>query len=126
MQPQADNTTGGPSAHRRPSLLSLIVWGVIGTVTGFVVGGLGLEISGFQGIGGATVNVRVEVFGLTLRQGVGPESMERVIWTWGVAALAAFAALGAWVFLTARLVVGWVGSRTVRAHGSGSGGLFGL
>jgi hypothetical protein len=72
-----------------------------------VVGGLGLTITGNQGVGGSTVSIRVEVFGVKLRQGFGPESMDDVIWTWGVGVLAAFAIAGAAVFLAARGALGW-------------------
>jgi hypothetical protein len=93
-------------ANRWPSAASLVVWGVIGAGTGLVIGALGEVVSGGEGIGGSTVAVRVEVFGLTVRQGVGPESMNHVVWTWGVAILAAFAVVGAALLIAARVVVG--------------------
>ena len=64
------------SRRRWPSVLSLIVWGAIGLVAGFVVGGLAVEVSGGQGVGGTVVNVSVQVFGITVRRGVGPEAMD--------------------------------------------------
>lgn len=80
---------------KRPSMLSIVVWGVIGLVAGVVIGGLAVEVSGPMGVAGATVNVRVEVLGVTVRQGVGPESLERVAWTWGISFIAVFAFIGA-------------------------------
>jgi hypothetical protein len=82
----------------------------MGLVTGFVVGGLGLTVSGNQGLAGSIVSIRVEVFGVKLRQGFGPESMSSVIWTWGVGVLATFAVLGAMLFMGVRSTFSWAAS----------------
>jgi hypothetical protein len=103
---EQDTLTPNSPVNRWPSAVSLAVWALVGFATGFVVGGLGLVVSGAQGVGGSTVGVRVEVFGLIVRQGDGPESMNSVIWTWGVGILATFALVGAILFAVVRLILG--------------------
>ena len=88
---------------KSPSFVSIAVWALIGFAAGFVIGGLSMTVSGAQGAAGKVVNVRVEVLGVIVRQGVGPESMVQVIWTWGAGVLALFAFVGAGVAVGARM-----------------------
>ncbi len=85
--------------------VSLVVWGILGFVVGFIIGAFAVQVIGGLGIGGATFNVRVEIFGVTVRQGRGPEAMERVFWTWGVGLLALFALFGAGIGIGLRVAV---------------------
>ena len=88
---------------KRPSVVSLVVWGIIGLVVGVIIGGLAIKVSGALGVGGTTVNVRVEIFGLTVRQGVGPEPMDRVVWTRGAGLLAVFSLAGTGLAVAGRV-----------------------
>jgi hypothetical protein len=76
---------------------------VIGLVVGLVIGGMAVEVSGPVGVGDTTVDVRVEVLGVTVRQGVGPEPMERVVWTWGIGWVAMFGLAGLAVAIAGRM-----------------------
>jgi hypothetical protein len=93
------------SRRKRPSAASLVVCGAIGLIVGLVIGANAVLVRGFGGVGGTTVNVRVEVFGVTVRQGRGPEEVEPVAWTWGVGLLALFALAGAGVGVAGRVAV---------------------
>jgi len=44
---------------------------------------------------------------MVLRQGVGPESIGRVIWTWGGGVLAAFSLIGAALSISVRAGFVW-------------------
>jgi hypothetical protein len=91
-----------------PSAASLILWGLVGLAAGFVVGAIGPEVSGHKGLGESIVNIRVEIFGVTIRQGFGPESMSEVFWTWGFAVIGTFAWAGAVLFMAARVAFAWI------------------
>jgi hypothetical protein len=93
------------SRKKHLSCLSLLAWGFIGLAVGLVIGGLAVEVAAGLGEAGKTVNVRVEVFGIKVRQGKGPESFHRVVWSWGVGLIALFGFLGASVGIAGRLAV---------------------
>ena len=111
MIPEQETSIREELVTRWPSRVSIAIWGLIGLVAGVVVGALGVEIAAPLGTGGITTDVRVEVFGVVLRQGTGPEPMSPAIWTWGTGLLAMFGAVGAGTFLAARVLLGRVASR---------------
>ena len=111
MLSQNDIATPNPKGSNPISTMSIIAWGLSGFVVGFIIGGLGMDISGLQGRGGAVVNIRVMVKGLTLRQGTGPASMDRIIGSWSTGIIAAFSLAGATLFGLGRVLMGSVLNR---------------
>jgi hypothetical protein len=90
-------------SSKRTSWMSLVIWGMIGLVVGIVVGAMAVDCRGAVGIGGQTADVQIRVFGVTIRQGEGPEPLADVAWTWGIGVLLLFGLVGSGISVGVRI-----------------------